>query len=102
MDTILSPTSPTETTVHGPAGGYTVVFTGSRRQDGIGCISAKAPQPYDDEHLVVGVSIIDGYTVANNDTFRRIIGALGWDVESIAGFRHPDGRTIWLREPAGQ
>lgn len=100
MTTTHSPTDPTNTDIHGPDGHYTLVVKATRRDDGIAVINAKSPRPYGHDHLTIGVHIIDGYTVANNVTFAKIIGALGWDLESVAGFLHPDGRTVWLDEQA--
>lgn len=94
--TATTTTDPHATDLHGPAGSYTVVFTGRRRDDAIGAISAKGPQPYDADRLVVGINITGGYTVANNSTFTRIIEILGYTVDHIDGFLHPDGTTIWL------
>lgn len=96
MTAATATTAPTDTTIHGPAGSYTVVFTGSRRDDAIGTISAKGPQRFDADRLVIGIDITDGYTVADNSTFTRIIEILGYAVDHIDGFLRPDGATIWL------
>lgn len=94
--TATAPTDPTSTAIHGPAGRYTVVFTGARDTCGAGVISAKGAHLLDDGRYSIGIEISDGYTVANNDCFRRIIEILGWKVDSIDGLLHPDGHTIWL------
>lgn len=102
MKTTLSPTDPTDTTIHGPAGGYTVVFRGRRKPDAIHGLSANGPRPYGPDHLSVGVSIIDGYTVATNDTFRRIMDCLGWEITEVVGLLDPHGNTTWLGTPAAE
>lgn len=100
MTTTTATTDPTDTTIHGPAGSYTLVFRGHRKPDAIGVLSAKGPKPYGADHLCVGVSITDGYTVANNDTFRRIMDCLGWEMTEVTGLLTPAGDTIWLGSPA--
>lgn len=99
MTTTLSPTDPANTTVHGPAGSYTVVFKGHRQPDAIRGISTKGPRTYGPDHLAAGISITDGYTVANNDTFRRIMDCLGWEITEVVGLLAPDGNTTWLGKP---
>lgn len=99
MTTTLSPTDPTDTTINGPAGGYTVVFRGHRKPNSTGVISAKNPTPYGPEHYSAKFSITEGYTVANNDTFRRIMDCLGWEITEVVGLLLPDGTTTWLGTP---
>lgn len=100
MTTTTAATAPTDTTIHGPAGNYTVVFRGHRKPNSTGVISAKGPTPYGSDHYSFGVHIIDGYSVATNDTFRRIAGCLDWEMTEVTGLLTPAGDTIWLGSPA--
>lgn len=99
MTTTYSPTDPLSTTIHGPAGSYTVVFRGRRKPDAIHGLSASGPRPYGPRHYSAGFSITDGYTVANNDSFRRIMDCLGWEITEVVGLLGPDGNTTWLGAP---
>lgn len=99
MTTTTATTDPTDTTIHGPAGSYTVVFRGHRQPDAIRGLSANGPRPYGPDHYSAGFSITDGYTVANNDTFRRIMDCLGWEMTEVVGLLDPNGHTTWLGAP---
>ena len=46
MTTTTAATDPTDTTIHGPAGSYTLVFRGHRKPDAIRALSAKGPVSY--------------------------------------------------------
>lgn len=80
-------------TVYGPEGTYRVRFRGHRTKDGIGVISKNGAQPLPDnpEILEIYVRIIDGYTVADLETFNKIITIAGYTVEEFVMIICPEG-----------